>query len=252
MSRVKQVKPKIIRRSEWQARPGGGTVYANPAAVYYRGTLHHDASFAYPHMTDAQAAQRMRDHQHTHQVSRGWSDLGYHYGIAPSGTIFEGRPLNRQGAHTLNRRDESENYGNVGIFLFGNFQEQNPTHAQMVSAISLWAWLCWYLDMDPNKFKGHRDYDATACPGTNLYPKISDIISESKDRLKSSSVMQPTIPNPSVTLDGERMGDAIIMDGANGKNITYVPVRILAEALDLIVDWDGATKTVHLKSKGGD
>jgi len=51
-----------------------------------------------------------------HTEDRGWSDIGYHYLIDRDGTVMEGRPLEKTGAHTKGR-----NKGSVGISLFGGF-----------------------------------------------------------------------------------------------------------------------------------
>lgn len=49
-----------------------------------------------------------------HVQDRGWSDIGYHYLIDRDGTLVEGRPLERTGAHA-----KGHNTGSVGIALFG-------------------------------------------------------------------------------------------------------------------------------------
>ncbi|MCA9708101.1 MAG: N-acetylmuramoyl-L-alanine amidase, partial [Myxococcales bacterium] len=50
---------------------------------------------------DALAAWRAT--QATHQKGNGWSDIGYHLGIAPHGAILEGRGWDTVGAHTKDR-----------------------------------------------------------------------------------------------------------------------------------------------------
>lgn len=45
---------------------------------------------------------------------RGWSDIGYHYLIDRDGTVLEGRPIERTGAHA-----RGHNTGSVGISLWG-------------------------------------------------------------------------------------------------------------------------------------
>ena len=32
-------------------------------------------------------------------TDKGWSDIGYHYLVARDGAIYEGRPVERMGAH---------------------------------------------------------------------------------------------------------------------------------------------------------
>jgi hypothetical protein len=47
-------------------------------------------------------------------LARGFSDIGYHLVLNPSGQVETGRPLNVQGAHV-----EEANSGNIGICLVG-------------------------------------------------------------------------------------------------------------------------------------
>lgn len=58
-----------------------------------------------------------------------WHDIGYHFLVGQSGRVFEGRPLNRLGAHT-----RGNNRHNIGIAFLGCFDDQgareqmhNPT-----------------------------------------------------------------------------------------------------------------------------
>ncbi len=58
--------------------------------------------------------QKVDEVRRWHVEDRGWSDIGYHYLIDRDGTIVEGRPLERTGAHA-----KGHNTGSVGISLFG-------------------------------------------------------------------------------------------------------------------------------------
>ena len=60
------------------------------------------------------AKQKTAEVRRWHVSDRGWSDIGYHYLIDRDGTVTEGRPLDRTGAHAKNH-----NTGSVGISLFG-------------------------------------------------------------------------------------------------------------------------------------
>ena len=62
---------------------------------------------------------------HTMPVSqggRGWSDIGYHYVIKRDGTLEEGRPLEKAGAHTTGYNAES-----IGICLVGGVESDGRT-----------------------------------------------------------------------------------------------------------------------------
>lgn len=60
------------------------------------------------------AQQKTAEVRRWHVEDRGWSDIGYHYLIDRDGTVTEGRPLERTGAHA-----KGHNTGSVGISLFG-------------------------------------------------------------------------------------------------------------------------------------
>lgn len=239
MTRTKPTKPKIYPRSSWHARPGGGLVYPNPLSdTYYRVTCHHDADPAHPNMTLDEALTVVRRHQATH-FGLGWSDIGYHYLIAPGGQIIEGRPLNTQGAHVAD-----ENYGNVGICVMGALHISPPTRRQLDSIKLLYAWLCWDLDLDSSCLRGHLDYLPTQCPG-KLYGEIPEIRTYAKKALTGQVEPPPAEPEqpkpPSLVLDGKYLGSVLIVDGES-----FAPVRVLADALNLKTGWDGASKTVSL------
>lgn len=111
------------------------------------------------------------DIHHMHQEN-GWSGIGYHMYIHKSGLIETGRPLDYEGAHTYRYNDSS-----VGICLAGNFEDEQPTQAQLTSASKLIAVLCKIYNLTPNEDTvfAHRDFNQTACPGENLYEKLPTI-----------------------------------------------------------------------------
>ena len=69
-----------------------------------------------------------------------------------------------------------ENYNSVsiGICLEGNFEIEQPTEKQLTSLSEL----IQYLKKKYGNVQivGHRDLNATACPGKNLYSKLGSVI----------------------------------------------------------------------------
>ncbi|EJO23649.1 Tat pathway signal sequence domain protein [Selenomonas sp. FOBRC6] len=115
---------------------------------------------------------------HQWHLNNGWSGIGYHFIIRKDGTIEEGRPLGTVGAHVY-----GENRHTVGINLVGNFENAVPTEAQKASAARLIASLCTVYQLDPmwqSTVKGHRDLNATACPGRHLYAQLPDIVQQAR------------------------------------------------------------------------
>ena len=109
-------------------------------------------------------------------IKRGWSDIGYHFVIYLDGSVHEGRPLERIGAHTI-----GHNRNSIGVCYTGGMNKEytkakdTRTTAQKESLKNL-------LMSYKNKYKdikiyGHRDFANKACPSfdaTSEYKWISD------------------------------------------------------------------------------
>jgi hypothetical protein len=131
-----------------------------------RLTLHHTAAVL---ADNADAPSRARSHQASHQ-REGFADLAYHFIVDAGGNVLEGRSLEFAG-------ETFTDYDPDGHFLVcceGNFDEQAPTEAQLASVADLFAWAAQRFGIDPVTLGGHRDYAATACPGSRLASLLAD------------------------------------------------------------------------------
>jgi len=63
---------------------------------------------------DRRPTEKVDEVRRWHTQGRGWSDVGYHYLIDLDGTVVEGRPIEKAGAHV-----KGHNANSVGISLFG-------------------------------------------------------------------------------------------------------------------------------------
>ena len=108
---------------------------------------------------------------------RGWEGLGYDFVIdngdgAPDGAIEVGWrwKQQREGAHCRVTGGYTNfwNEHTIGICLIGNFEFQSPTAAQYRSLAKLISFLQDRYSIPTSKIKGHRDVDATRCPGRNF------------------------------------------------------------------------------------
>tara|TARA_R110000772_G_scaffold156700_1_gene267886 strand:+ start:3607 stop:4050 length:444 start_codon:yes stop_codon:yes gene_type:complete len=91
-----------------------------------------------------------------YHISKGWSDIGYHFYIEKSGTIHKGRPLNCNGAHV-----RGFNNGTIGICTEGGLDEQGAPKDTMndLQRLSVEGLLLALKEGNPSmKVKGHRDY----------------------------------------------------------------------------------------------
>lgn len=100
-----------------------------------------------------------------HQRDNGWIGIGYHFVIRKDGAIERGRPVWAKGAHSV-----PGNGNSIGIHVCGNFDLEQATPAQIESLSLLCGSLCTDYSLEPSvAIVGHRDQDATDCPGQNLY-----------------------------------------------------------------------------------
>lgn len=160
--------PEVILREAWGAKPPKEPF---SAMAPYRFTQHHTAGRLPDGLEESLA--EMRFLQDFHQNGRGWNDIGYHFIIDGEGRVFQGRPIDAQGAHVL-----SANEGNVGISLMGSYHApywHQVTPAQLEAIKRLGAWLRDTLGVSPESYRGHRDYRGTTCPGDAAYKHLPGI-----------------------------------------------------------------------------
>ena len=117
-------------------------------------------------------AAYLRRLQQWSRRERVWVDVPYHFVIAPDGVVYEGRSLEWAG-------DSNTAYltaGQVQVMLLGNFQEQEPSAAQLLSATRLLAKLMVTYSLGPQTIVAHRHHTTqTVCPGQNLMAVFDDL-----------------------------------------------------------------------------
>lgn len=131
-------------------------------APIYRITVHHDGLPPVTLRTRSEVAHRLELIRLSH-LKRGFGDIGYHYIVDPMGGLWEGRPLRFQGAHVAH-----QNQGNLGIMALGNFEEQQPTAAQLRSLDAFVTQQMRRFRVPVSRLFTHRELAATLCPGRNL------------------------------------------------------------------------------------
>ena len=97
---------------------------------------------------------------HNQHLNKGWSGIGYHFYVRKDGSIYRGRPIDTIGAHT-----EGKNSVSVGVCFEGDYHYTDKVmpSAQFKAGQELIAYL---KGIYPNaEIKGHRDLQATGCPG---------------------------------------------------------------------------------------
>ncbi|MBI4370504.1 MAG: N-acetylmuramoyl-L-alanine amidase [Elusimicrobia bacterium] len=168
----------LFLRSDWNAQQPKDDYAGNRPR---RITLHHTAG-KYSESLE-ESIEEMRFLQEFHQQARGWLDIGYHFIIDGKGRTFEGRPSGARGAHAA-----GHNTGNIGIALMGYYHEPINNRAsveQLESVARLIAWVSGAYSISPKTLKGHRDLNATACPGDTLYELLDPIRSRAAEIIPS-------------------------------------------------------------------
>lgn len=183
------IPPPLITRAQWgaQAFRGSPVNLARPSYDYM--TWHHAAGYSAE--TEEEGKAQMRAMQDLHQNVRGWSDIGYQFGIDRGGRLYQGRPFMdnstsltqvpvlAQGAHV-----GGANTGNIGVVIMGCYHPpegancvQEITPEAFATYINLFAFLSERYGVEPQFIRGHRDFSQTACPGDNNYVRIPELIS---------------------------------------------------------------------------
>lgn len=167
---------QIITRAQWGARHDDGF---GPAPVPYSRTYLHQSVTIAPDLVwvdadgdgvedDEEKAMRLLEDIGEQRFGRG---ISYTWCIPPSGRIYEGHSVDRQGSHTGGLNDIAR-----AICLIGRYQDTAPTPAQIRS-------IAWLLQHNVAKgwtktaalTGGHRDVKATECPGDLAYAAIPTI-----------------------------------------------------------------------------
>jgi hypothetical protein len=184
----------IFPRNSWTNSPTPTDI---PTLNPVRITVHHTALSAAPAVNASQVQEitRMRLIWNSHVNGNGWSDIGYHFIVMPSGRVYEARSERRRGAHDV------INDG-LGIAFDGIYSSQTISQQQFTAAVNLCTRLCQrYSINDPTtpvstatadfgtrnlpRILGHRDRVATECPGTEggRTVRLSEIRQAVKARL---------------------------------------------------------------------
>ena len=155
----------LVRRARWNAAPADPRNMRRSAPRWKWITVHHSV-FTSEGDSLAASLDTVQRIQRVHMDNEDYADIGYHYLIDRQGRVIEGRSLRWQGAHA----GGSNNVGNVGICLLGNFEVERPTAAALRSLERLIVELQRELRIPRRNVRPHRDWKETECPGRHLMP----------------------------------------------------------------------------------
>lgn len=152
----------VMPRSTWTAaRPI--VAQTNPMVRVERITVHHDGMAPVELRTKSDVADRIEVIRRSHVEGRGWADIGYHLIVDPHGRVWQGRPVELQGAHV---KDHNER--NLGVLVLGNFEHQYPTPQATHTLDRLLTEKASTYRVPLRWIKTHQEWASTACPGQHL------------------------------------------------------------------------------------
>ncbi|WP_017624960.1 peptidoglycan recognition protein family protein [Nocardiopsis chromatogenes] len=181
--------PKVYTRSDWGARRPKR--YASVTRAPDHIVVHHTATANSTDYSKSHAAALSRAIQRYHMDSNGWDDTGQQFTISRGGHIMEGRNRSlaavRDGRHAIGAHTANHNSHTVGIENEGLYTSATPTKALMAALADTCAWLCLVYGLDPaESIVGHRDYNATSCPGDRLYGMLPDLRKDVAARMRTA------------------------------------------------------------------
>lgn len=179
--------------------------------TYFRAqklTVHHTATAN----GVADPAAAIRAIQRYHTIDRNFGDIGYQFLVDEAGTVYEGRWSGTDGdaGHdagglaVVGAHVGGWNSGNVGVAILGTLTSQAPTSAARSSLETVLTDLARRHRLDPQTtstfvnpvngatkvvptISGHRDWEATECPGSVLYDALPAVRAAVAQRLAATT-----------------------------------------------------------------
>lgn len=171
--------PVIADCAAWGARPASGPLTVLPTPPV-KIIVHHTAT---PNVTDysqEQAFRLARSMQNWAMDDRGWTDTGQHFTISRGAHVTEGRHSSLAELQRGTRTVESahctgQNTVAIGIENEGTYTSVDPRGAQYAALVDLCAHICRQYGLRAYQIYGHRDFNATECPGDRLYALLPQL-----------------------------------------------------------------------------
>lgn len=149
---------------------------------------------------DTESVLRKIDREHHKAIGRNGEAgacIGYHFLIARNGTVYEGRPIQYQGAHA----GGDNNKFNVGICLLGDYDHHAVPTAQKAAMVAVIDRLRATYGIARSQVFGHRDFNPagtlhTECPGHYLLPLV---VAYRRGDMGRDPLMETAVPMATAT-----------------------------------------------------
>ncbi|MPZ83465.1 MAG: N-acetylmuramoyl-L-alanine amidase [Actinophytocola sp.] len=236
-------RPTMHGCAEWGARPPNGTIQVLDHKPTYI-VVHHTAGGNSNDFSLDHAFAISRSIQDFHMDDRGWIDTGQQLTNSRGGHVTEGRHrsleiLDGGTRHVMGANVGDHNSEIIGIENEGLYSTVDVTPQLWDSLVRLVAYIAQQYDIAPSEIKGHRDFNATECPGEVLYGRLPEL-RDAVGAVLGTPVTQPySWPLLKPGASGARVlaaqhllrarGAAVPTDGVFGTS-TFAAVRKLASA----------------------
>lgn len=272
--------PKIVSRAQWGADESLRNGFAGYSDTIKVGFVHHTVS-SNSYTSTAGAAAQIRAIYAYDTKGLGWSDIAYNFLVDKFGTIYEGRAggitLPVIGAHTAGFNNQSFAVAALGCFDTTCSGGLHPPAAMTTSIARVMAWKLGLFYREPQStavltssgitgtnlhhpagqlvttptISGHRDVDATACPGNLLYPSLPTIRAQAEAFLAvglvgpalsagsgSYQASGPTIRSGVITT---QTWAGVVSDICRGGTISSLPTGTATRTAPVSTVWNGKT-----------
>jgi hypothetical protein len=219
---AQEQQPPIVPREAWGAQdcpPRSPPSYGEVKAAF----VHHTVTTN--EYTPAEAPAAVLAVCRYHRNSNGWDDIGYNFVVDKYGTIYEGRAGGVDQA-VIGAQAAGYNAQTTGISNLGTYTDVGQSEAALDAMARLIRWKL-PLHGQPtsgsvtvtsaggssnrypagtqvtlDRISGHRDGNATACPGDSLYAQLPDLRARAagvpaaaRTRIEAGAAAAVTYPN---------------------------------------------------------
>jgi len=265
---AEESQPAMVSRSSWagsDCQPRGRAAYGEVRAAY----IHHTVNLN--DYSRAEAPQVVLGMCRYHRNVNGWNDIGYNFLVDRFGTLYEGR-AGGIAAAVIGAQAEGFNSYSTGIANIGTFSTVPQSEAAIDAMARLIRWklpLHGYpttgqaamvsaggatnrfrsgATVRVNRILGHRDTNATECPGGALYAQLADLRERAAGVAPSGTATQiaATLDAPRSAIDfGQEAHVGGVLATRDGAPVAGQPVTVQALV-------DGTWKTSSTPVTGAD
>jgi hypothetical protein len=209
----------ILPRAAWNARPAR---CSRPDGAKERMAIHHTVS---GRTSGGTYEAMLRQTQAFHMDGRGYCDVGYHFFVTADGRAWEARAVDAVGGHSGNYNGRNAGIVFVGCFdaasVCGNLGGRDVPTAMMEAGARVVRTLSqrYGIPIDGDRVKGHGEqpFQATACPGSHLRPRLEEL----RSLARSAGAINPPAANPPAQTAPPPAASAPC--GAMSPNVALVP-----------------------------